>query len=154
MSNYTRTIHFETTFDGDKVKGDLRRLKRPDTVTIMPLIGKPDAEGKFKIEDMGDQMVLMNAMSDLLTDPEKKYIVNFSGLVIEGKELIMQNGKHLEEDTELFDCVFNDAYFMPLLTEITTKLMEGSFLKEEERKKSEEPQENISVVPPTLKASS
>lgn len=144
MGNYTKTIKYETDFDGDHIKVEMKRLKRPDAVQIIPLVGEPDKDGSYKIENLVDQIELMNSMSDLLTDPGKKYIINFSGLKIEDKELIMQDGNIPEEDIELFNEVFTGAYFMPLLAEFTAELMDKSFLKEEDKKKLESQQGDIS----------
>jgi len=151
MGNFKKLITCKTEFDGDKIKADLKKLKRKDAVRLIPMMGAPDSEGNFKVDDLAEQMELMDAMSDILSN--HKYIVNFSGLFVTDtdpetgeqriRELVLKQGKLVDEaNADLLESLLEDAYFMPLLSEIVSELMDKSFVKNNEVKKSVNPSEN------------
>lgn len=151
MGNFRKLITCTTAFDGDTIKVDLKKLKRKDAVRLIPMMGTPDDEGNFKVDDLAEQMELMDAMSDILSN--HKYIVNFSGLFVTDenpetgeertRELVMKQGKLTDDkNSDLLESLLEDAYFMPLLSDIVSTLMDKSFMKNDEVKKSENLPEN------------
>ncbi len=157
MGNYKKTIHADIEFDGDEIKLDMKRLKRKDTLKVIPLLGEPNEEGEYVVTDPLKNLELMDAMTDILINPSRKYFVNFRGLFVENEEVIMKQGKFVDDDNnpstrneDLFKDVFEDSYFMPLIGQIIVAMMNGSFMKGEERKKLEAQPENSSVDQVTM----
>lgn len=139
MSQFTKHVKGTFEFDGDTVNVVLRRLKRKDAMKLLPYMGEPDAEGKF-VMAFNDQMEMMNVATDLLKDSD--YIFEMSGLTIEGREVV-KTGNNIA-NPEDWDDLFENAYFMPLLSDIMSHLMDESFIKEGDAKKSEDLQDGTS----------
>ena len=129
MSNFTKTFNFTTQFEDDTVTVVMERLKRADTMKLLPFFGEPDSEGKQKIS-FKNRTELMDAMSDILP----KTVKSVTGLHDENGEAIS------------FEDVMNETYFAILINEIVDKLFENSFVSGEEIKKSNaQPIKDLSI---------
>lgn len=138
MSKFTRNFTTTIEFDGDTVSITMSRLKRKQMLQLAPHMGEPDENGKVKMS-LQDNVALLDAAQDKI----KKNLIAMSGLFVEdGQEVVVADGKPANQ--ELFDLIFEEAYFMNLLGEILSELVQHSFVNEEDAKKSEGPQSDTS----------
>lgn len=131
MGNFTREFTTLYHFDGDTISVTMRRLKRPEAMALAPFIDLESGEISFE-----DSMQMMDKVSELLPN----VIVEFSGLIVEGEEVIYSQG----DDQKKLSFLFEEMYFMDLLTRIMTELINSSFLSEDDKKKSKSSVENTS----------
>lgn len=115
MGKFTRTVEFETTFDGDVIAMTLQRLKRGDMMDLSQFMGT-DAKGQVTMR--GDVAEMYDVLSKLF--PER--VSNFSGCSdADGTQLAI---------TDILD----EMYFLPLVIDIIRKLFEISSVSEENEK--------------------
>ena len=123
MSKFTKQIKTVYNFDGDVINVTMDRLKRKDALKIAPLMNEPDEDGKVQMS-FEDSMKFADVASGIL----KKYITVFTGLKdADGNALDVAD-------------IFGEegaVYFMELISEIISDLMEASFTTKETEKKSE-----------------
>lgn len=137
MSNYSRTFKDTIEFDGDIVSFSVRRLSRADAMSLSRLASKSDDD--FMNEAISLLQHGSNSNSPLKGDG---YLIELSGLFIEEenefekKELIIRKG--FSDSDYMYSTLFNEAYFIPLLGEIVTALMNASVVGVEDIKKPEE----------------
>ena len=113
MSNFTPTVKFETEFEGDTVRMNLRRLKRGDMMKLSPYL-TTETGGAI------DGMQLMDISAGFIRD----YVFDFCGLTdAEGSELP-------------FTAITDEVYFLGLISEIITRLFEISNMGEGDEKNS------------------
>lgn len=133
MSQFTKHVKGTLTFDGDTVEVTMRRLRRKDAMKLVPYMGEPDEDGNFVMQ-FSDQMQMMDVAADLLQKSD--YVFELSGLNLNGHEL-KKTGENVSNQED-WDDMFENAYFMPLLSDMMSFLMSESFVKEETVKKSGE----------------
>jgi len=140
MSKFTKQIKRTYQFDGDEIQITMDRLKRKDALKIAPLMTEPDENGKVAMS-FEDSMKFADVASSIL----KKYITVFEGLK-DGDGNALSVGDIFGEE--------GAVYFMELVSEIISDLMEASFTNKETEKKSESTQENSSSESPIAEKSS
>lgn len=125
MSKFTKHFKRSFPFDGDTVEVTMTRLKRKDAIKLAPFMTEPDENGKVTMA-LEDSMKFADVASAVIM----KNIITFTGLNDE-------DGIGLNVDD-----VFGEeaeAYFMPLVSEIISDLMDASFVGTEDEKKLEKP---------------
>lgn len=119
MGNFTQTFMHESEFDGDKIRVELRRLKRKHVAKLSPFISQ-HADGAMRLT-FDQQMPLLAVLEEIL--PE--CIANLEGLKDRGNNAL-----------KIGD-IIEDVYFMPLFSEWLTALLTNSFMRTPDEKKSE-----------------
>ena len=133
MGNFTRQITKTYSFDGDQISIVFRRLKRHEALQLAPFFKEENGETVMTFKD---QLEMSNAVCDLLPD----VILFLDGLVIDGVNVNYQSG----QESEGFEDFVSNAYFLPLHTELMTDILDSSFVKETDEKKSEGSHKNTS----------
>lgn len=136
MGNFTKQITKTYEFDGDIVTVTMTRLRRIDAMVLTPFI-KQYGDGSVKMS-FGEQIDFINTAADILPN----CIKSFSGLFIEGVEVT--------RESEEFNIIMEDMYFMSLLSDILKDITVASFVSNEEKKDIKKPQENISEDSATI----
>lgn len=121
MSQFTPEFEFEIAFDGDTVRGKMRRMKRRHMLTIAAAIAAPAGSDGEETADTVAQMQRMEAGIPVL----QECVTEFSGLSIGGEPAALE-------------AVIDEAYFTPLVMEMLTRLLNESRIGEAEGKKSGE----------------
>jgi hypothetical protein len=136
MSKYSPLVNFETEFEGDTVKMQLKHLSRKTFLGWMPYFSKvekiDDGEGNTVVKlDEETTLNLVNDAADILP----QHVKDFKGL------------KDTNGDPVSIDVVIEDVYFMELVSEIVVKLIEMARVgKETTEGKSEGPRAASSKV--------
>ena len=113
MSKFTKSLVETFDFDGDKVTITFKRLKRKHLIALSPHM-TTSGDIEFK-----DQVKFMDAAAEVLPD----IIESMTGLVdADGNALTVE---------EMVD----EMYFVPLVSDLMGKVMEQSFVKDEQVKK-------------------
>ena len=131
MSKFTKQIKRTYTFEDDTVQVSMKRLKRKHAIKLAPFMAEPDENGLVKMT-FADSMEFADKACEVLSD----YVTSFEGL----KE---EDGTPIE----LSDVFGEDGatYFMDLVSNMMSDLMEASFIGgKEKEKKLDEPQEGTS----------
>ena len=129
MSNFTRTFTKNYDFDGDKVHVEMKRLKRAQALTLIPVVqevsnaAESDDPNKAQMQTE-TAMGLMEIAEGILKDA----IVKVSGLYFDDTEV--------QVGTEEFEEMLTSVYFMQLIMLIVNDLIEESFLGIDNQKKS------------------
>lgn len=124
MGNFTRTFSKTIEFDGDTISYTMKRLKRKKALDLAPYMTYDD-DGNLKMT-FEDQLKFVEVGATLLGD----HLTEFSGLVVEGQEVQLNSTEFKE--------IFEEAYFMPLISELFNDLMSESFMDNDDVGKSEE----------------
>lgn len=119
MGNFTQTFTHESEFDGDKIRVELRRLKRRHIAMLSPFIAQ-HADGAMRLT-LDQQMPLLAVLEGIL--PE--CIVQIDGLKDRGNNALR------------IDDIIENVYFMPLFSEWLSALLTNSFMRAPDEKKSE-----------------
>lgn len=123
MGNFTKTFTTTIPFDGDQITVTMRRLKREDALKLGPYMNYGD-DGNLKMT-FTDQLQFVAVGAEIL----KANITEFSGMTIEGQEV--------KKDSQEYNELFEESYFMPLISGLFTALMGASFMDNEEVGKSD-----------------
>jgi hypothetical protein len=134
MSKFTPLVKFETSFEGDKVVIQLRRLKRKAMMKLTPFLTEGD-EGDGKL----DEMAIMGVATEIL--PE--HVASFKGLFqADGTEITFKEA-------------IEESYFMGLITEMIQELFRISKLDEDDAENSQgQPVTSASVTELSVEKSS
>lgn len=144
MGNFTKSVTNTYSFDGDQIQVTFRRLKRHEALQLTPYFSQEDGDTTMTFKD---QMEMSSAVCDLFPD----IILSLSGLYIDGKEVVYKKG---DKDTD-FDEFVSNAYFLTVHTELMTDILNDSFVKESEEKKSEAlPKNTLRATGPQVSAMS
>ena len=130
MSKFTKNFTVIKEFDGDTITVNMSRMKRKDAMKLAPFMNKA-ADSDVATMTFEDNMQMVDAAADLLP----KYINSITGLVIDGVEVT--------KDSELFKTMLEEIYFLELVSELISELVQNSFLQNV--KKSEALPENTLV---------
>ncbi len=136
MSKFTKSITRTYQFEGDTVVVVMDRLKRKHALKLIPYMSEPDEDGKV-IMKLDESMDFMDVASDILA----KHVTSITGLLDGNGEIVPINAVIGEDGT---------SYFIELSTEIMADLMEASFMKQKDEKKSEKLLKGISVDSNTI----
>ncbi len=120
MSGFTKTVKEQTTFDGDTINYEFKRLKKP-TVLYIAKHAEQQEDGTYQItqEKMFD---IVN--SDEFNNALVESIVKFDGL------------KDAEGQALNFSDIIQEMYFVELVTEMVQKIMTASTVQGEMEKNS------------------
>ena len=128
MSSFTKEIQlgpFE--FDGDSITLVVRRLKRKDLKKIQPFL-MSDGKGSITVDPL-QSLDMIDSIAPILP-----------------KRVISVSGFSPESETEkALEIILDESYFLNLLVDMITQLMEKSFYKpgKKEEKKSDNPSTNL-----------
>lgn len=125
MGNYTPLVSHSVSFDGDLVTMNIRRLKRADMMKLLPYLSeRTNANGETEtVVAFSSQAELFDVVSEML----KGYVTNFTGLkMADGENVSLENA-------------LDEAYYIPLVSDIVAKLIEVSQLDEADTKNSPAP---------------
>lgn len=122
MGRYTPTVTFETEFDGDQIKVEMRRMTSAQSMRLAPFL-RPGQEGGIMALTMEDKIGLFKESMTIL--PE--CIIGISGVKT-------PTGEAVDQQT-----ILREEYFGPLVARIMQHLMLVSRAKEDDAKKSAEP---------------
>jgi len=123
MSKFTKHIKRTYEFDGDTVEVVMARMKRKDAVKIAPKMGQPNEEGDITMT-VEQSIKFTDESADMLA----KYVVSLDGL----KE---EDGTPIDKDALLGE--EGPVYFLELLSKMFADLLNASFVKKDDAKKSE-----------------
>lgn len=137
MSKFTPSITRTYEYEGDTVTIVMNRLKRKDAVKMMPFFGEPDENGNYKMS-VQQQMVLLDNCADII----RKNVVSITGMSFD------------EAVNDVIAVVFDEAYFLELLSDILNDMIEASFTKAEHVKKSVPKPDDTLKASQTLKMES
>ena len=118
MSNFTPHITFETDFEGDHITAKLSRLKRKDMTTVARYVDV-DEEGNLAGGLDVEQMI------EFAAEVLPRYVEEFKGL------------KDADGNAISIETVVDEAYFLPLVTELVSALFDASGMKAADEKNSE-----------------
>lgn len=139
MSKFTKSITRTYDFEDDTVTVTMNRLKRKHALKLIPHIGEPDEDGRV-VMNLDESMEFMDLAAGMLT----QYITSMVGLVDdEGAQISVDDA--FGEEAE--------SYFIQLASDIMSDLMEASFIKPKDEKKSDKLPKNISEVSATQSTS-
>ena len=113
MSNFTKSLVEKFNFDGDEVTVTFTRLKRKHLISLAPHM---TADGNIAFSD---QVKFMDAAAEVLPD----IITSMTGL------------KDSDGNALTVEDVVNETYFVGLVSDLMTKVMEHSFVQGEQVKK-------------------
>lgn len=129
MSNFTKSIKKEYKFDGDTITVTMNRLKRKAALKLTPYM-KYDDDGELRMT-FQDRMQFMDIGADVL----RKHVTSFTGMCIENVDVNIA-------DEETMDSIFEESYFMSLLSDMLSDLMSESFMSGTDEGKSDAPSED------------
>lgn len=119
MGNFTLSEKFVTEFDGDEIIYELERADIETMKSLAPFMEKQKEGSKISL---GDELNAITIMGSVIPK-----FINFIRLPQ------LQHGGDVAQEL-----IFTKQYFLPLLGEIFSNLMEISNLKVEDVKKSED----------------
>lgn len=119
MSNFSKRFTKEISFDGDEVVVEMRRMKRKDALKLSTFMSVGDGDDEVKMS-FTDQFEMIDVAADMLP----KYLISIKGLFIDDVEVSIS-------DDDTMKIVYEEAYFISLLSEIISVLMQKSFLNED-----------------------
>lgn len=120
MARYTTKFPCTIEFDGDSLECQLRRMKRKHVALASPYMQR--AHNGDITMSFDDQLKFLEVAAEVLED----CLVGISGLVIDDEPFDKE--KHLE-------IVLDDSYFLSLITDLFSNLMQQSFLSGDDQKK-------------------
>lgn len=127
MSKFTPTFSDTFEFDGDTITVVMHRLKRKHALKLAPHI-KYDEQGEVSLS-LSENLELLDMAVPII----KEHLKDLSGLTIEGEELVVEGSK--PNNSALYEMVLEETYFITLLGELLSTLMEHSFVGEDKAKK-------------------
>lgn len=117
MSGFTKTVAFETEFEGDHITMTLARLKRKTMLALSKYM--PDTQDGAAVGAL-DSMQLLDVAANELTE----YVTEFRGL------------KDSDGNALTFAEVADEMYFLELVSDIVAKLFEISNMGAKDAKNS------------------
>ena len=124
MSRFTPSVKYSTSFDGDNISMVLTRLKRKDAMRLAKFYQYDEKKKQGSL--IGDEAELMEVVADVLP----RYVNDFAGLVTaENRPMSIEEA-------------IDEMYFMPLIGDILSELMNISSLSEDDEVKSEQPSDD------------
>lgn len=128
MSKYSPLTRFETTFEDDTVTMNLKQLSRKTFLSWMPYLSKVErveVDGEIVARmDEESTMKLVNEAADILP----QHVLDFRGL------------RDVDGNAVDLATVISEVYFLPLVSEIVSKLIDIAQVQKQDEGKSAGPQ--------------
>lgn len=134
MSNFTLNFTKTFSFDGDTVTVVMKRLTRESALRLAPYM-KTGEDGEMRMS-FEDNLKFMDVGAAVLKD----CIVSMKGLYVEQNQV--------DVGTDMFNVVFENMYFLGLLSDMFNELFSESFMDDDDVGKSEEEPADISGASP------
>lgn len=123
MSNYLPSVNCESEFEGDHITYTVKPIGNEDFGRLLPFFHEnEDGEQVLKFEDQGRFLLVAGELLD-------KYVSGFTGL------------KDATGQPVPLEVVTREAYFMPLVSDMSGQLFNASMTGEVAEKNSGEPSE-------------